>query len=310
MGPQQQLQPFAYLSYEEEKKLDYGFKPTTSGRALIAKCAALEKPLILTRVSVGSGRVPEGANLADIHELVQYVADGTIEHRRHKDNRFSFTVQYVNEEHPEVGTFYLSEFIVFAKDPEDGAEVDILYATMGDYIQPVPKWSPEWPPSVWNFPVTLIVSDEIEVKVDTPSGLVTYEDLQEEVHEACEEIGGLFRTLNLTIPTSGWVLSAEPDYDHIFECDVSHPDIRAALIPMGTAALGQFRTARRAGMVDGCETFDGYIRFYAKRVPKEDIRVCVHLFRMGRTAQGALPEDYIVSGDEETNEMLEGVFSS
>ena len=45
--------------------MEYGFKPTTNGRALIAACGALEQPLKLTRVTFGSGLVSEGTNLAD-----------------------------------------------------------------------------------------------------------------------------------------------------------------------------------------------------------------------------------------------------
>ena len=53
--------------------MEYGFKPTTNGRALIAACGALEQPLKLTRVTFGSGLVSEGTNLADQHQLVTHV---------------------------------------------------------------------------------------------------------------------------------------------------------------------------------------------------------------------------------------------
>lgn len=307
--------------------MEYGFKPTTRGRALKAKCAALEKPFLLTRVAVGSGRVSEGTNLADVHELVQYVADGKIEHRRHKDDRFFFTVQYSNDTHPELPAFDLSEFIVFGTDPETGAEVDVLYATLGDYTQSVPAYSPEHAPSICNFPVVLIISDELEVYVETPPGLVTYEDLQKEVREACEDIGGLFRTLNLVIPVSAWIAAEHPSNDHMFVCDIADADVRKEHIPSGAVTVGGFQAASRAGMVGGCETFDGYIRFYAKKIPKRDISACVHLFRMGRVqkedagdSDGSggtdgptvddTPDGYAVAETENVSQMLNGVFGS
>jgi len=110
--------------------LEYGYKPTTNGRALITKCMALEKPLILTRVAFGSGLVAEDVNLADVHELVSYVVDGAIGERIHKDDRLHLTVQYDNSAHPDTPTFYLNEFIVYGQDPETSEDVDLLYLAL------------------------------------------------------------------------------------------------------------------------------------------------------------------------------------
>lgn len=164
--------------------MDYAFKPTTNGRAVTAACAALEKPLRITRVAVGSGMVPENVNLADVHELYQYVAEGTISERRHEDDRLYLTVQYANSEHPEQPTFVLSEFIVYAEHPETGAETDLLYATLGDYRQPVPAYHPGIPGSVFNYPMVIVVSDEIEVEIAAAPGLVTQDQLEKALSEA------------------------------------------------------------------------------------------------------------------------------
>ena len=55
--------------------MEYTYKPTTNGRAVMAACMALEKPFHITRVAFGSGRVDEDANLADQHDLIQYAAE-------------------------------------------------------------------------------------------------------------------------------------------------------------------------------------------------------------------------------------------
>jgi len=158
--------------------LDYSFKPTTNGRAVLSTCMALAKPPDICRVAFGSGKIPEDANLAGQHTLLQYVADGTIANRGHKDDRFSFTIQYANNQHPEIETFYLSEFIVYIKDPETGEETDLLYGTMGDYRLPVPKYHAGIAPSVFNLPLALVISDSVEVLISAPFGLVTYEEIQ------------------------------------------------------------------------------------------------------------------------------------
>ncbi len=161
-----------------EFNMNYGYKLTTIGRALLTKCAALEKPLNLSGVAFGSGTPPEGYDLANVHTLFRYVADGSIGRRRHKNNQFEFTVQYDSSSNPEVSTFYLSEFMVYAKDPETGEDVSLLYGSLGDYRQPVPAYKDTLPPSIWKFPVKVVVSDDTVVTVSCAAGLVTFDDME------------------------------------------------------------------------------------------------------------------------------------
>ena len=155
------------------------FKVTTNGRALLAELMATEKPLELSRVAVGSGTIDEAANLADQHELIAPVAYGTIVDRRHSGDYLYLTAQYDNsdEANRDVGMFYLAEFIVYAKHPVSGEEIDLLYATLGDYKQPVPAYSETEPPCVFKFPMVLVVSDQIEVTYSGAPGLVTRQRL-------------------------------------------------------------------------------------------------------------------------------------
>lgn len=157
--------------------MEYGYKPTTTGRSIIAACMAKEVPLTITRVMVGSGMVGEETDLADVHELLSPVASGTIAERYHKKDRLFLTVQYANSGHPEQETFYLSEFIVYATDPGTGEEGDLLYATLGDYQQPVPAYDPDLPSSVFSFPLVLVLSDKVQVSITAAPGIVTHDDL-------------------------------------------------------------------------------------------------------------------------------------
>lgn len=54
----------------------------------MAACMALERALHITRVTFGSGKIDENVNLADVHELLQYVLEGTITERRHHEDHF------------------------------------------------------------------------------------------------------------------------------------------------------------------------------------------------------------------------------
>lgn len=158
--------------------MDYAFKITTHGRAVIAACGDLEKPLRVTRVAVGSGMVPTGVNLTHVHELYQYVAEGAVGGRRHENDHLFLTVQYANSEHPEQPDFVLSEFMVFAENPETGQEIDLLYATLGNYRQPVPAWRAGIPGSVFSYPLVTAVSDEIKVEITASPGIVTHDELE------------------------------------------------------------------------------------------------------------------------------------
>lgn len=157
--------------------MDYAFKVTTQGREVLAACLATGAPLRITKVEIGSGTVPEGVDLAGVHTLYQYVTEGTIAERRHEGDRLYLAVQYDNAKYPEQPAFFLSEFMVYVEDPETGENTDFIYATLGDYRQPVPAYSPELPESIFSHPMVIVVSNEIKVEITASPGLVTHVDL-------------------------------------------------------------------------------------------------------------------------------------
>lgn len=158
--------------------MEYGFKITTHGRAVLTTCAVLGIQLELTRVAVGSGKVDETMNLADVHEMVHYEDEGLIGERRKESDHLYLTIQYSNKNRT-TGAFPLSEFMVFAQDPITGQETDFLYATLGDYPQGIPGCNDMIPASTWEFPLVIVVSSELEVKISALPGLVTWEELED-----------------------------------------------------------------------------------------------------------------------------------
>ena len=78
--------------------MDYGYKITTHGRAVLAACLDLGKPLRLTRAAVGSGLADKDEDLAKVHALVRYAAEASIADRRHEEDRLFLTVRYSNVE--------------------------------------------------------------------------------------------------------------------------------------------------------------------------------------------------------------------
>lgn len=251
--------------------MDYAYKPTTSGRAVMAACMALERPLKITRVAFGSGKVEEGTNLADVHAPLEYVSDGAVSDRHHEDDRLCLTIQYATSEHKDVDkVFLLSEFMVYAEDPETGAETDLLYGTLGDYRQPVPPWRKEYPPSVFDFPLTLILSDEISVDVSAPAGLATWRDLQ--------RLAGVMgiRRADIVIPAEGWT-AAMGAYQ--VRLDLRMEGAGGGMIPQITIPPEGEKTAADCGLCPAAETLEGAVRLWAVRPPEKPIPASLALLR-------------------------------
>ncbi len=239
--------------------MDYEYKLTTHGRAAIAACLALETPLRITRVGFGSGMIDEGKELADQHELLNFVSDGAITERRHEDDRLFLTLQFANQQHPDVKTFLLSEFMLYITDPVTGKETDLLYATLGDYPQPVPAYNPKYPSCVFNFPLILILSNEINASVLAPVGIVTYSDLNAVIDVIA------IRRLDVTIPVSGWASGTAPGY--AVQCDIPVPSAAERMIPFLTVLPVGAASADACGLAPFTETREGVLRVFARKAP-------------------------------------------
>lgn len=270
--------------------MNYSFKVTTCGRELLAALLAAGEELEITRAAVGSGRVDENMNLADMTDLVQYVAEAKISERRHQDNVLYLTVQYASNFTPGLGAFYLSEFIIQAKHPVSGEEVTVIYATLGDYIQPVNAYSETLPPDIREYPLQIAISDEINVTISAPAGLVTYSDLDAAVEKACKELvdsmatGGIKKTFSAVIPMAGWTEDPQSANGYGFYYDLQDPDITASMIPEIIIEEDSLETAYLAGMCQTATSYAGYIRMKCVERPAADIAVNCNLLVKGETS--------------------------
>lgn len=252
--------------------MDYAYKTTTHGLGVMAACMDLEKPLKITRIAFGDGKADEDTNLADVHELVSFVSDGAVTKRQHEANRLMLTIEYVNGRHPGVKTFLLSEFMIYVENPEaeDGSEIDFLYGSLGDYRQPVPAYNPAYPPSVFTFPLTVVISNDVEVSVSAPAGLVTYRELTELV----DALGT--KALAFTIPAEGW--EADPSGGIYPYCvDIPAAGVTAKMIPAIYTLPEGTATAQDCGLCPSCQTLDGALRVWTKEIPAGPIPAGVTL---------------------------------
>ena len=101
--------------------------------------------------------------------------------------------------------------------------------------------------------------------------------------------GGYYGSYKLTLAADGWKPArSEDDYENAggmdyYQCiyDAELSDSTSELVPVGVVSPGSFYTTTKAGVLNGCETHDGFIRFFSQRIPKADIQATVTLFGKG-----------------------------
>lgn len=101
--------------------------------------------------------------------------------------------------------------------------------------------------------------------------------------------GGYYGSYKLTLAADGWKPArSEDDYENAggmnyYQCiyDAELSDSASELVPVGVVSPGSFYTTTKAGVLNGCETHDGFIRFFAQRIPEADIQATVTLFGKG-----------------------------
>lgn len=82
------------------------------------------------------------------------------------------------------------------------------------------------------------------------------------------------RTYSLTVPVNGWVQAENLVGVNQWQCDLTLEDSSVEKVPMGMAALENTTEALSTpGLSATMETFDGYIRVYAKKRPAVDINI-------------------------------------
>ena len=156
-----------------------------------------------------------------------------------------------------------------------------------------------------SFPLTMITHIIVEdasvvtVTVNPSLDTVSREEMEQaiEAHnadiEAHEGIWAAIRNaatasrFDITLPADGWIQAEAPTEDYTYICDVEMEGVTTEHWPTGGVNVGSFGVAGKAGVVGGCETMDGYVRFYSKRIPTDDIYATIGLISTGQGGIGA-----------------------
>ena len=101
--------------------------------------------------------------------------------------------------------------------------------------------------------------------------------------------GGYYGSYELTLAADEWKPARSEDdhenaggmdyYQCIYDAELS--DSTSELVPVGVVSPGSFYTTTKAGVLNGCETHDGFIRFFSQRIPSDNIQATVTLFGKG-----------------------------
>lgn len=138
--------------------------------------------------------------------------------------------------------------------------------------------------------ITAAVSTAIK-KLSESGEILNEEKVKTLIKEQVENIsgGGCYGSYELTLSADGWKPARdEGDYDEAggmdyYQCiyDAELPDSTSELVPVGVVSPGSFYTTTKAGVLNGCETHDGFIRFFSQRIPSDNIQATVTLFGKG-----------------------------
>ena len=155
-----------------------GFVITQKGLALLAKLHS-GSTLEITRAMIGEGQVPDGGNLRDLEDLAAPVAQAATTKPVTVGTTTSFVVQYRNDLNGGLGRdVNINEYGVFANDPDEG-EILLYYANLGAYYEPVPVRGPNDPITAREYPVSIGVSEGVEVVLGyMASAYMTAEDVE------------------------------------------------------------------------------------------------------------------------------------
>lgn len=117
-------------------------------------------------------------------------------------------------------------------------------------------------------------------------------EVQKIIKETISSGGGTYSgVMTLTIPAADWAAAETPTEEYAYTCDVEAPGVTAEHWPSGGPNHGSFTVAQEAGLLGGCETMDGYVRFFAQRIPTGDIQATIAVFAREKASSGGTGAD-------------------
>ncbi len=292
----------------------YGGTVTVKGRDLITRLIAGET-ITLTRVMVGSGKMPEGVEPIDMEALVNPIAEATTTVPIVENNVLSMIVEYRNDMNGGLKEgFWLNEFGIFAKTDKSD-EILLYYATLGDSPQPVNAYQDNRY-DIRRYPVTIALLVDADLQLSyTPGAFVTSAEAQAlieaMVREAVAQIAGNVGAAiikEITIPAEGWAWDETGGEEaggmgmdeYRMYRDVAVAESTEELFVNVALHKDALETSKRAGLCPSVQTLAGSLRFWAKNQPNADMDATIALLSESGAGGGGSGGTYVLPVATET----------
>lgn len=281
----------------------YGYTITAVGQELLTSLLA-ESTLQYTRVSAGGGQLPEGADPADLTDVIDYVCDGTTTEPLREGRTVSMTVEFRSDLVRLPEDTMITNFGIFGR-VDGGEETLLMICLLGNKPHYLAGYNPESMNGVdiHQFPITMMLSAEANVTIAYPAlAFPSYEDvtkfinvtifpemkgrLQELVdqHNADAKahkniidaaIGAQMSNMSaahisdITIPASAWAEDVDSPGEYVADVAVEESTAKhVANVALDKPSLAE---ASQSGLLPLSETLAGLVRLRAGRAPKSDL---------------------------------------
>lgn len=151
---------------------------------------------------------------------------------------------------------------------------------------------------MFNFPLILILSDEINVSVSAPTELVTYDDIRRMAEE--RQLG--VSKQEITIPVTGWVSDSEIRGRYPFRLNIQNERITEHMTPTLTVLPRASHLDLVVNITDAFTTMESFLEDTRKAYPAE---TNIAVVQFGETYQYDVLKGFVdLSGFAKTTEVV------
>jgi len=255
---------------------------TLAGRKLFAELAATEKPLKISRVMFGTGKMPEGSQPTDMMELTDLVApfaEGACTTPIYENDAVSLVLEFRNDMNGGLTeTVWLNEYGVFAEGG-GGKEVLILYGNLGEYADSVIAYS-KGVIATRDYPIAVSIAGLPEVELSfSASAFLTSQEADDLLDRWVKRTVRL-ESVEVRIDPADWSLGAEGSH-FPYTARVEIKRVCADHYPDMTLYNDSINDAFLCGLSPTVEAVDGALLFYAQEIPSNTLQGNCRLLSKG-----------------------------
>ena len=276
---------------------------TNKGLGLLSKLVK-GHTLSITRAETGAGYVDPDllAQQTAVSDPMQALTFSTVSYP--EEGKCVIPCRLTNEE---ITTSYIARQIgLYAMDPDEG-EI-LFYITQvekedGGTGIPSKKLIPSYT-STWNLVILYGMADGVTLEVD-PADNVSRDEMHDYVDSAMNEIAdkvGAAVKRRITIPAANWKENADAaEGGYAFVCTVTLEEAKEEHFPTMALDIPSLDPAAEAGLCPTIETLDGAVRFWAEKVPSEDLEGTILLRSENMITLST-------ATDQEVSDVVENIF--